>query len=85
MTQIDTDAGKDEQIGRELEWPCVTTCLTIVEPLCQGANGAQAVGATVSTAAPGLPLDYGRLVFNLRPSVLSADCSTPRRFEARLH
>jgi hypothetical protein len=85
MTQIDTDGGKDKQTGRELEWPCVATRLTVVEALVPRAYDRQAVGVTASTSASGPPLDYGGLVFNLRPSVPFADCSTnPRRFEAQL-
>ena len=86
MTQIDTDGGKDKQTGRELALPCLATRLTVVDALVSRAYDRQAVGTTASTSAPGPPLDYERLVFNLRPSVPSADCSTnPRRFEAQLH
>jgi hypothetical protein len=53
-------------------------------PLCEGPVRDRRLAQPPITA-PGPPLDYMRPVFNLRPSVSSADCSTnPRRFEAKL-
>ena len=83
--QIDADREKDKQTAQELERPCLARRSTVVEALVPRACERQAVGTTASTTAPGPPFGYRRLVFNLRPSVSSADCSTnPRRFEAKL-
>jgi len=85
MRQIDADGEKDKQTAQELERPCLARRSTVVEALVPRACERQAVDTTASTTAPGPPFDCRRLVFNVCPSVSSADCSTnPRRFEAKL-
>ena len=66
MRQIDAEGEKGKQTERELERPWLVRRSTIVEALVPRACQRQAVGTTATTTAPGPPLDYRRLVFNLR-------------------
>ena len=76
MRQIDADGEKDKQthavVGAAWEGEAPA------EPSIIGSPGG-----SPSTEFRGPRLDYRRLVFKLRPSVPSADCSiNPRQFEA---
>ncbi|MFZ0709883.1 MAG: hypothetical protein WAM53_07570 [Terrimicrobiaceae bacterium] len=78
--QIDADEVKDKQSARGLKRLCLAG-RSRVAPMPMACE-RRALATTPSTTVPGPQLDYGRLVFNLRPSSSSADYLTnPRRFE----